>query len=385
MRTIYLDNNATTAVLPDVLNEMIPYLKELYGNPSSIYSFGRDLYYKMEYSREKVASLIGADPEEIIYTSCGTESDNAAIRSAINSNAEKRHIITTQVEHPAVLNLVKYLERKGYRATYLPVDRAGRLDMGAFMDALDDDTAVVSMMYANNETGVIFPVEKVGAICRERGILFHTDAVQAAGKVPIDVKKLSVDMLSISGHKLHAPKGIGVLYVRKGCKFFPYLLGGHQEHGNRAGTENVASIIALGKACELAIENIEFERTNVARLRDLLEFNLMNKCQDIFINGHDTERLSNTSSISFSNIDSETVLHRLDKYGIYASAGSACSSGSSEPSHVLRAIGVPETAIHGSLRFSLSRYTTEEEILTVIDILPEMINELRESSNFCKN
>jgi cysteine desulfurase len=277
------------------------------------------------------------------------------------------------------------LECAGYKATYLPVDRAGRLDEEAFIDALDDGPALVSMMYANNETGVIFPISKVGAICRERGILFHTDAVQAAGKVSIDVKKLGVDMLSISGHKIHAPKGIGVLYVRKGCKFFPYLLGGHQEHGNRAGTENLASIIALGKACELALENIEFERSKVAGLRDLLELNLMNKCPDIFINGYGSERLSNTSNISFSNIDSETVLHRLDKYGIYASAGSACSSGSSEPSHVLQAIGVPDIAIHGSIRFSLDRFTTEEEIYTVIDIVSKIINELRERTNFKDN
>jgi cysteine desulfurase len=276
---------------------------------------------------------------------------------------------------------MKQLERKGYKVTYLPVDRAGRLHMDAFIEALDDETAIASIMYANNETGVIFPIKEVGAICRKRGILFHTDAVQAAGKIPIDVKKLDVDMLSISGHKLHAPKGIGILYVRKCCKFFPYIIGGHQECGNRAGTENLASIIALGKACEIALENIEIEQHNVARLRDILELNLMNKCSDIFINGYDSERLSNTTSISFSNIDSEVLLHRLDKYGIFASAGSACSSGSSEPSHVLRAIGVPEIAIHGSIRFSLSRYTTEEEINKVIEIIPGIIDELRMHRN----
>jgi cysteine desulfurase len=382
MGTIYLDNNATTAVLPEVLNEMLPYLKESYGNPSSIYSFGRDTYYKMENSREKVASLIGAEPEEIIYTSCGTESDNTAIRSVTNSDEGKRHIITTQVEHPAVLNLVKHLEQKGYTVTYLGVDRAGRLDLDAFMDALKNETAIVSIMYANNETGVIFPISKIGAICRERGILFHTDAVQAAGKIPIDVKKLDVDMLSISGHKIHAPKGIGLLYVRKGCKFSPYLFGGHQEHGNRAGTENLASIIALGKACELALENIEEEKSYVSRLRNLLELNLLNKCPEMFINGYDSERLSNTTNISFPNIDSATILRRLDKYGIYASAGSACSSTSSESSHVLRAMGVPDIAINGSIRFSLSRYTTEEEVNAVTDILPEIVNELRIHSNF---
>lgn len=381
MKTIYLDNNATTAVSPEVLEEMLPYLKELYANPSSAHSFGRNLYYRMERSREIVASLIGAEPEEIIFTGCGTESDNSAIISAINFDEKKRHLITTQVEHPAILNLMKQLERKGYKVTYLPVDRAGRLHMDAFIEALDDETAIASIMYANNETGVIFPIKEVGAICRKRGILFHTDAVQAAGKIPIDVKKLDVDMLSISGHKLHAPKGIGILYVRKCCKFFPYIIGGHQECGNRAGTENLASIIALGKACEIALENIEIEQHNVARLRDILELNLMNKCSDIFINGYDSERLSNTTSISFSNIDSEVLLHRLDKYGIFASAGSACSSGSSEPSHVLRAIGVPEIAIHGSIRFSLSRYTTEEEINKVIEIIPGIIDELRMHRN----
>jgi cysteine desulfurase len=382
MKTIYLDNNATTAISPEVLNEMLPYLKELYGNPSSIHSFGRNLYYKIEQTREKVALMIGAEPEEIIFTSCGTESDNTAITSAIQLDENKQHIITTQVEHPAVLSLVKHLERKGYKATYVPVDRAGRLDMDAFMNAIDDDTAIVSIMYANNETGVIFPITEVGAICRERGILFHTDAVQAVGKVPIDVKKLGVDMLSMSGHKLHAPKGIGVLYVRKGCTFFPYLIGGHQEYGHRAGTENLASIVAIGKACELALDNIASEQINVARLRDLLESNLTNKCSDIFINGYDSERLSNTANISFSHVDSEALLLRLDKYGICASAGSACSSGSSEPSYVLQAIGVPDTAIHGSIRFSLSRYTTEEEVNKVIEIIPGIINDLRARPSF---
>jgi cysteine desulfurase len=380
MKTIYLDNNATTAVSPEVLNEMLPYLKELYGNPSSSHSFGRNLYYKIEQAREKVALLIGAEPEEIIFTSCGTESDNTAISSAIQLDEKKQHIITTQVEHPAVLNLVKHLERKGYKSTYLPVDRAGKLNIDAFKNAIDDDTAIVSIMYANNETGVIFPIAEIGAMCRERGILFHTDAVQAVGKVPMDVRKLGVDMLSMSGHKLHAPKGIGVLYVRKGCKFFPYFIGGHQEYGQRAGTENLASIVALGKACELALEKIACEQASVAGLRDLLELNLTNKCSDIFINGCGSERLSNTTNISFSNVDSETLLRRLDTYGICASAGSACSSGSSEPSHVLRAMGVPDDAIHGSIRFSLSRYTTEEEVKTVIDIIPGIINDLRAGS-----
>jgi cysteine desulfurase len=331
----------------------------------------------MEQAREKVSALIGAEPEEIVFTSGGTESDNAAIVSAIQADEKKKRIITTQVEHPAVLNCIKNLERKGYTATYLPVDGAGRLDMDAFGDAILGDIAIVSIMYANNETGVIFPIAEVGAICRERGITFHTDAVQAVGKVQIDVKKLGIDMLSMSGHKLHAPKGIGVLYVRKGCGFYPYLLGGHQEYGHRAGTENLASIAALGKACGLALGNLECERAQVAGLRDLLESKLMDRCSDMVINGRGADRLSNTADMSFSDVDGETLLLRLDKYGICASAGSACSAGSSEPSHVLRAMGVPDAAIHGSIRFSLSRYTTVEEVNTVTEVLPEIIREIR--------
>jgi cysteine desulfurase len=377
MRTIYFDNNATTAISPEVLDEMLPYLGEFYGNPSSSHSFGRNLHYAMQQAREKVASLIGAEPEEIIFTSCGTESDNAAITSAVRVDQKKTHIISTRVEHPAVLNCVKQLERNGYNATYVPVDEAGRFDMDTFMDAIDDDTAMATIMYANNETGVVFPIAEIGAICRERGIPFHTDAFQAVGKVPIDVKELGVDMLSMSGHKLHAPKGIGALYVRKGCAFSPYLTGGHQEFGYRAGTENVASIVALGKACELASENLEYERSTVGGLRDFLESNLKNRCSGILINGCGTDRLYNTLNLSIPDVDSEILLNRLDRYGICASAGSACSSYSSEPSHVLRAMGVPDAAIHGSIRFSLSRYTTVEEVNTVIEIMPGIIDEIR--------
>jgi len=302
--------------------------------------------------------------------------------SAVETFPSKRHIITTRVEHPAVLNFAKHLGRKGYRVTYLPVDSLGRLDMDGFMKALDDNVAIVSIMHANNETGVVFPIEEIGAILKAKGILFHTDAVQTVGKIPINVKELPVDMLSLSGHKLHAPKGIGALYVRKGTRFYPYLIGGHQEHGRRAGTENVPSIIALGKACEIARENISTEIQYVSKLRDKLEKALLGKCPDARINGDTVHRLPNTTNISFEYIEGEAILLRIDRHGICASSGSACTSGALEPSHVLRAMGVPFTAIHGSVRFSLSRYNTEEEIDKVIELVPPIINELRRLSPF---
>lgn len=382
MKTIYLDNNATTAIAPEVYESMIPYLTELYGNPSSMHKFGGQIYRKIEEARNNVARLIGAQPEEIIFTSCGTESDNSAIMSALQLNPQKRHIITTKVEHPAVLNLCKWLSRKGYRVTFLPVDSHGRLDMELFLKSLDDDTALVSIMYANNETGVIFPAKEIGEILRERKILFHTDAVQAVGKIPINVKELPVDMLALSGHKLHAPKGVGALYIRKGVRFAPFIIGGHQERGRRAGTENVASIIGLGKAAELAFREIENEGKTLSYLRDKLEKNLIAKCPDSRINGDTANRLPNTTNISFEYVEGEAILLRLDEYGICASSGSACTSGSLEPSHVLRAMGVPFTAIHGSIRFSLSRYNTEYEIDRVIEIMPEIIKDLRELSPF---
>lgn len=384
MKPIYLDNNATTAVAPEVLDEMLPYLRELYGNPSSMHTFGGQLHRKIEEARAKVAALLGAEPEEIIFTSCGTESDNTAIMSGIESYPQKRHIVTTRLEHPAVLNFSKHLARKGYRVTFLPVDSKGRLDLGAFLKSLDENTAIVSIMYANNETGVIFPIPEISEILRERKILFHTDAIQAVGKIPIDLKKLPVDMLSLSGHKLHAPKGVGALYVRKGTRFYPYIIGGHQERGRRAGTENVASIIGLGKACELAKENLEKEVSYLSKLRDKLETALLQCCPDVRINGDTENRLPNTTNISFEYIEGEAILLRLNEYGICASSGSACTSGSLEPSHVLRSMGVPFTAIHGSIRFSLSRYNTETEIDEVIKIVPKIIKELRELSPFGK-
>lgn len=382
MKTIYLDNNATTNIAPEVLDEMLPYLREFYGNPSSMHIFGGRLHRKVEEARAKVANLIGALPEEIIFTSCGTESDNTAIMSAVESFPHKRHIITTRVEHPAVLSFCKHLSRKGYRVTFLSVDSLGRLNMDEFMNAITDDTAVVSIMYANNETGVIFPINEIGAVSGERGVLFHTDAVQTAGKIPIDVRKLPVDMLSLSGHKLHAPKGVGALYVRKGTRFYPYIIGGHQERGRRAGTENVASIVGLGRACELAGENLYEEVTYLKNLRDRLEDGLLKTCPDARVNGDGEHRLPNTTNMSFEYVEGEAILLRLDEYGICASSGSACTSGSLEPSHVLRAMGVPFTAIHGSIRFSLSRYNTEEEINRVLELLPGIIKELRQLSPF---
>jgi cysteine desulfurase len=302
--------------------------------------------------------------------------------SAAESFSQKKHIITTRVEHPAVLSFCKHLARKGYRITFLPVNNQGRLNIDDLVKVIGDDTALVSIMFANNEIGNIFPVHEIGEIVRDRKVLFHTDAVQAVGKIPIDTKKLPVDLLSLSGHKLHAPKGIGALYVRKKTRFHPYLIGGHQEKGRRAGTENVASIIALGKACELAMKDIEKESAFLSRLRDKLEQALLKSSSDTRINGDVTSRLPNTSNISFEYVEGEAILLRLNEYGICASSGSACTSGSLEPSHVLRAIGVPFTAIHGSIRFSLSRYNTEEEIDKVIEIVPGIIKDLRMLSPF---
>ncbi len=382
MNTLYFDNNATTQVAQEVLDSMLPYFRDYYGNPSSMHTFGGQVYRKIEEAREQVALLIGAEPDEIIFTSCGTESDNTAIMSAIETNPPKKHIITTKVEHPAVLNFCKNLGRKGYRVTYLPVDNKGRLEIESFLRAIDDDLAIVSIMYANNETGVIFPIEKIGHILKERKVVFHTDAVQIVGKLPVNVKDLPVDMLTLSGHKIHAPKGIGALYVRKGTRFYPYIIGGHQENGRRAGTENVAFIIGLGKACEIAAKSIQKEINFVKKLRDKLEKGLLNNCPDASINGDRENRLPNTSNISFEFVEGEAVLLRLNEYGICASSGSACTSGSLEPSHVLRAMGVRNTAIHGSVRFSLSRYNQEEEVNKVIEVMPGIIKDLRLISPF---
>ncbi|ABB39873.1 cysteine desulfurase NifS [Oleidesulfovibrio alaskensis G20] len=382
MRTIYMDNNATTAVDPAVLDEMLPYLKDLYGNPSSMHTFGGQVGRQVAEARERVARALGAQPEEILFTSCGTESDNTAIMSALQAQPEKKHIITTRVEHPAVLNLVQHLEKKGYEATYLSVDEKGRLDLDELRGALRKDTAIVSVMYANNETGTIFPIKEIAAIVKEKGALFHTDAVQAVGKLHINVQEVPVDFLALSGHKLHAPKGVGALYVRRGTPYRPFLRGGHQERGRRAGTENVAGIIALGKACELASLNMETERTTVKALRDRLENGLLNAIPEAIINGDTDNRLPNTTNIAFKYVEGEAILLLMDGHGICASSGSACTSGSLEPSHVLRAMGVPFTYAHGSIRFSLSRFNTQADVDYVVDELPRIIARLREISPY---
>ncbi|HEY6839393.1 MAG TPA: cysteine desulfurase NifS [Geobacteraceae bacterium] len=385
MKEIYLDNNATTRVDEAVFEEMRPYFCELYGNPSSMHFFGGQVQRRVDEARNRLAELLGALPDEIVFTSCGTESDSTAIRSALEVFPERRHIITTKVEHPAVLNLCRGLARRGYRVTELGVDGEGRLDPDDLKRVIDDDTAIVSVMYANNETGVIFPIEEIGAIAREKGALFHTDAVQAVGKVPLNMKESTVDMLSLSGHKLHAPKGIGALYVRRGTPFRPFLVGGHQEKNRRAGTENTAAIIALGKAAELATVHIGKENTSVRGLRDRLEKELLARIPDARVNGGAADRLPNTLSIAFEYVEGEAILLLLNEKGICASSGSACTSGSLEPSHVLRAMGVPFTCAHGTIRFSLSRYTTGAEIDAVVRELPAIIGRLREISPFGKD
>jgi len=382
MKVIYVDNNATTKVAPEVLEAMLPYLKEYYGNPSSMHTFGGKVDRNIKEARTSVASLLGAAPEEIVFTSCGTESDSTAIRAAILSNPDKKHIITTRVEHPAVKNLFEYLSKNGYRVTFVPVDSKGRLDMDYLYKNLTDNTAIVSIMWANNESGVIFPIEEISRAVKERGTVFHTDAVQAVGKIPIDLNKIDVDMLSLSGHKLHGPKGVGALYVRKGTKFSPFLIGGHQESGRRGGTENVASIVGLGKASELAAAYMEEENTRVKQLRDKLESEILKQIPNTIINGDRENRLPNTTNVSFEYVEGESILLMMDEFGICASSGSACTSGSLEPSHVLRAMGVPFTAAHGSIRFSLSIYNTEEEIDFIIEKLPPIIERLREMSPF---
>jgi cysteine desulfurase len=382
MKEIYLDNNATTRVDDAVFDEMRPYFCELYGNPSSMHYFGGQVQRKVDEARQRVAALIGAHPEEIIFTACGTESDNAAIRSALEVFPNKRHVITTRVEHPAVLTMCRSLSKHGYRVTELNVDGEGRLDLDELRSAIDENTAIVSVMYANNETGVIFPIEEIGSIVKEKGALFHTDAVQAVGKIPLNMAESTIDMLSLSGHKLHAPKGIGILYVRRGVPFRPLLVGGHQEKSRRAGTENTASIIALGKACELAGQYLDDENTRVREMRDRLERELLRLIPAARINGGKAERLPNTVSIAFEFVEGELILLYLSELGICASSGSACTSGSLEPSHVLRAMGVPFTCAHGSIRFSLSRYTTDAEIDTVIRELPGIIRRGREMSPF---
>ena len=386
MTIIYTDNNATTKVADEVLEEMLPFFGDLYGNPSSMHTFGGQVGHKIQLARERVAGLINADPEEIIFTSCGTESDNSAIYAAINAFPEKKHIITSNVEHPAIKNLYQYLEKeKDYEVTFVPVDTKGLLDLDILFDSLTDNTAIVSLMWANNETGVLFPIEEIAQKVTQKGILFHTDAVQAAGKVAIDVKKTNIDMLSLSGHKIHAPKGIGALYVKKGFKFSPFLKGGHQENGRRGGTENSGSIIGLGRACELAVQNLSVMNTKVKELRDYLQIQLLEKIPGTSVNGDLNQRLPNTLSIGFDAVEGESILLMLDREGICASSGSACTSGSLDPSHVLMAMKVPFKSAHGSIRFSLSHYNTMDEMDKIIATLVPVIQQLRDMSPFWKD
>ncbi len=384
-KLIYLDNNATTRVDDKVLEAMMPYFKDEYANPSSMYEFAKPAGHALKDARAKVKALFNAANEkEIIFTSCGSESANQAIRGVLNMNKNKRHIITTKVEHPAVLNLYQSLEKQGYSVDYIGVNSNGELDLEQLSEAINPDTALVSVMYANNETGVIYPIQKISEIIKSKNpnTKFFVDAVQAAGKIPIDVQALGVDLMGVSGHKFHAPKGIGALYVNSKTIITPLIIGGHQERGLRAGTENVPYIVGLGKAAELAMDNLKYEMSEVKRLRDKLESNILKNVFNARLNTGVANRVPNTTNIGFEYIEGELILLHLSDLGICASSGSACTSGSLEPSHVLRAMGVPFTAIHGSIRFSLSKYTTEKEIDYVIDVLPSIVDKLTNLSPF---
>ena len=380
---IYLDNNATTMVDPLVVEAMLPFFTEQYGNPSSLHQFGDKVGRTLKKARQQVQTLLGAEfDSEIIFTSCGTESDSTAILSALRAQPDRKEIITTVVEHPAILTLCEYLEKDGYIVHRLKVDKKGRLNLKEYEKLLSEKVAIVSVMWANNESGTLFPVEKMAEMAKQVGVMFHTDAVQAVGKLPINLKQSSIDMLSLSGHKLHAPKGIGVLYLRRGVRFRPLLRGGHQERGRRAGTENAASIIALGKACEMAMQHMDYENTFVKAMRDKLEKGILDQVSHCFVTGDPENRLPNTCNIAFEFIEGEAILLLLNKLGIAASSGSACTSGSLEPSHVMRAMDIPFTAAHGSTRFSLSRYNTMEEIESVIAAVPPIVAQLRKLSPY---
>ena len=382
-RVIYLDNNATTRTAPEAVAAMLPYFSEYYGNASSIHKFGGRLAKVVEEGRAKVAAFLGADPSEIIFTSCGTEGDNAAILSALDVCPKRRRkIVISTVEHPAILNLGKDLERRGYTVVKIPVDSLGRLDMDRAREMIDEETAVVSVMWANNETGNLYPVEALAELAHRAGALFHTDAVQAAGKIPFKLRDMNIDMLSVSGHKFHAPKGIGALYVRRGVRFRPFVVGGHQERGRRAGTENVPYIVGMGVAAELAMANFETENNYVRKLRDDLHNRLIAAIPSVRVNGDVEHRLPNTTNLSFEYIEGESILMHMDIHGICASSGSACTTGSLEPSHVMRAMGVPYTAAHGAIRFSFSRYNTQEDVDTVVEVLPGIIEKIRAISPY---
>ena len=377
MRLVYADNNATTRVDDKVLEEMLPYFKEFYGNPSSIHTFGRQVSSKMDLARERVASILGADTSEIVFTSCGTESNNYAIHSSLEAHPDKKHVVTTKVEHPAVLNVCKYFGKNGYDVTELGVNKDGMLDLDELRDSIKDNTAIVSIMHANNETGVIFPIEEIAKIVKEKGVIFHCDAVQAIGKIPVNLKNSNIDLLSMSGHKLHAPKGVGVLFIRKGVRIDPLIIGGHQEDNRRSGTENVPYIIGLGKACEIAEGFVKEEQTEVRRLRDKLEKGIKDQLTHVAISGENSERLPNTSNVSFEYVEGEATLLLLDMAGIATSSGSACTTGSAEPSHVLQAMGIPPVTSRGTIRFSLSRYSTEDEVDYILEKLVPIVKRLQ--------
>jgi cysteine desulfurase len=373
----YFDNNATTRVAPEVVDAMVPFLKEFWGNPSSGYQFGHQVAAHLENAREKVASLINADPREIVFTSCGTESNNSAIHSALVTHPNKKHVLTTAVEHSANMKFGDFLQRHGYQVTFLPVESDGSLDLHLLEKSIRPDTAIVSVMWANNETGVIFPIEEIAAICRSKGALFHTDAVQIPGKAKIDTQETGVDFLSLSAHKLHAPKGIGCLYVKRRTKYHPYVIGGSQERGRRGGTENVPYIVAFGRAAELAMASLSDENTRVRALRDKLEAGILNKISGTVRNGGKEPRLPNTSNIAFDLVEAEGILLLLDQVGICASSGSACTTGSLDPSHVLLAMGCSAARARGSVRFSLGIYNTEADVEYLLKHLPGIIAKLR--------
>ena len=389
MNIIYADNNATTAVAPEAYEVMIPYLTTNYFNPSSMYDAAAPAAEAVALARRRVAELLAVeDPQQIVFTSCATESNNTAIRGTAMANPERKHIITSAVEHPAVLEVCKEMENQGYDVTYIPVDEKGELNIPEFIRALRQDTLLVTIMHANNETGVIFPVNELARITKETdsSIVFHTDATQSVGKIPLNMEDefAHVDMLSLSGHKLHAPKGVGALFMRHNTRCRPFMLGGHQEDSFRAGTENVPHIAALGNACEVAAEKIE-EENQLQSLRDRLEESIIETVPYVDVNGAGAPRLPNTASLSCHFVEGEGILYQLSDQGICVSSGSACTSGSLEPSHVLKAMKVPFTALHGSVRFSLSRYNTETEIDRIIEFFPEVIANLRRLSPYWDN
>lgn len=387
MKLVYLDNNATTKVAPEALEAMLPYLKDEYGNPSSIYDLAHNANEAIKNAREVMADFLGAsDPKEIIFTSCGSESANMAIKGTLDVNRNKKHIITTKVEHPCVLNLYKDLEKKGYRVSWIDVDLNSELNVGQLLEAITPDTALVSVMMANNETGTIYPVDKIAQAVKMQNpeTKVFVDGVQAAGKIPVDLKNTKIDMFGISGHKFHAPKGVGALYVKSGTMLSPLIVGGHQERGKRAGTENVPYIVAMAAAAKLAKENLGDELTRVKALRDKLERGILSNIKNAVLNSKGKNRVPNTTNIGFQYVEGELILLHLNDFGICASSGSACTSGSLEPSHVLRAQNVPFTSLHGSIRFSLSRYTTEEEIDYTLEKLPAIIEKIVKISPFQK-